>query len=193
MLHERALDLEGTNEVTGGLDHVVAAPDEPEPSVIVSTDEIAGQVPAAGEAPFVARGLVEVAAEHRGPTGAQGQLALCVVADLDRVAACIEDSVAVVVALDDRRVDARQRASHRARTQFASWEVGDHDPARLGLPPVVVNRPAEHLGAPQHRFGVERLSHAGDEAQRAQVVLGGELVAGTHRASGSRSEPCTRP
>ena len=39
--------------------------------------------------------------------------------------------------------------------------------AGLGLPPVVVDRQAERLVAPDDGLGVERLADAGDEAQRA--------------------------
>ena len=48
--------------------------------------------------------------------------------------------------------------------------VGDHDAAGLGLPPVVVDRQAEHLLAPPHGLGVERLADAGDEAQLREAV-----------------------
>jgi hypothetical protein len=50
MLHQRALDLEGADQVAGGLDDVVGAPDEPEVAVGIALGEIAGQIPFAGEA-----------------------------------------------------------------------------------------------------------------------------------------------
>ena len=71
-------------------------------------------------------------------------------------------------------------------------EVGDHDPAGLGLPPVVVDRQAERLQAPDDGLGVERLADAGDEPQRRQVVRAGERRRRPASASGSRSAPCTR-
>ncbi len=76
VLHQRALDLERADQVAGRLDHVVGAADEPEVAVGVAPREVAGQVPAAGEALAVALLLVQVAAEHRRPAGAQRQLAL---------------------------------------------------------------------------------------------------------------------
>ena len=68
MLHEGALDLERTDEVTGRLDDVVGASDEPEVPVFIDTREIAGEIPVAREALCVALGLVDVRAEHRGPS-----------------------------------------------------------------------------------------------------------------------------
>jgi hypothetical protein len=55
--------------------------------------------------------------------------------------------------------------AHRARAHLHARVVGDHDGARLGLPPVVVERPAEGLDAPHHRFRVERLAHAREVPQ----------------------------
>ena len=61
-------------------------------------------------------------------------------------------------------------------------EVGDHDPAGLGLPPVVVERQAERLRAPDDRLGVERLADAGDEAQTLEGRSAArQLGAGLHQ------------
>ena len=59
VLHEDALDLEGTDEVTGGLDHVIGAPDEPVVPVGIAAREIAGEIEAVGEALAIARGLFQ--------------------------------------------------------------------------------------------------------------------------------------
>ena len=96
-----------------------------------------------------------------------------------------DDDVAVLVAAEDRRVDARQRPAHRARANVGRREVRDHDPAGLGLPPVVVDRETERLDSPQHGLGVERLADARDEAQRGEVVLaGGHVGRPHHHANG---------
>ena len=54
VLHHHALDLERTDEVAGGLDHVVGAADEPQPPVGVAAGDVSGEVPATGEARGVA-------------------------------------------------------------------------------------------------------------------------------------------
>ncbi len=72
--------------------------------------------------------------------------------------------------MDDGGGDAGQRAAHRAGADIHDVVVRDHDPAGLGLPPVVVDVQFEHFFAPDHRLGVERFAHAGREAQVAQVV-----------------------
>ena len=61
MIGQRVLDLERTDQVPGGLDHVVGAADEPEVAVGVALDEVAGQVEAVGEALAVALFLVQIA------------------------------------------------------------------------------------------------------------------------------------
>jgi hypothetical protein len=76
VLEQHALDLERSDEMAGGLDHVVAAPDEPVVALGVAPDEVAGEVPALGEAAPVALRLVQVAAEHRRPSGTERELAL---------------------------------------------------------------------------------------------------------------------
>jgi len=53
MIEQRALHFRGADEVSGGLDDVVVAPDEPEMAVRVALDEIAAQVPSPGEAATV--------------------------------------------------------------------------------------------------------------------------------------------
>ena len=50
VLHQRALDLERADQMAGGLDDVVGAPDEPEVAVGVALRQVAGQVKVAGEA-----------------------------------------------------------------------------------------------------------------------------------------------
>ena len=58
VLHQHALDLERADQVAGRLDDVVGAADEPEVAVGVAPRQVAGQVPAAGEALAVALLLV---------------------------------------------------------------------------------------------------------------------------------------
>ena len=76
-----------------------------------------------------------------------------------------------MAASHDGRFDARQRPPHRAGTDVHARVVGDHDAARLRLPPVVVKRQAERLASPDDGFGIERLADAGQEPQIAKIVL----------------------
>ena len=67
MIGQRVFHLERSDQVPGGLDHVVGAADEPEVAVGVALGEIPGEVEPVGEALAVALLLVQVAAEHRRP------------------------------------------------------------------------------------------------------------------------------
>jgi hypothetical protein len=175
VLEQHALDLERPDQMAGGLDDVVTAADEPEVAVRVTPHQVAAQVPAVGEAAPVALGLVQVRPEHRRPGRPERELALrSGLAQLDR-APVDEPEVSLAVALEDGGVDARQGTAHRARLDVHGGVVGDHDPAGLGLPPVVVHGQAESLLAPDDRLGVQRLADAGDETERAQISLAREL------------------
>ena len=61
--------------MAGGLDHIVRAADEPEIAVAIAPREIAGEVPAAGEAGAIALLVAEIAAEHGRPAGPQRDFA----------------------------------------------------------------------------------------------------------------------
>ena len=75
------------------------------------------------------------------------------------------DDLAVLVAAQDGDLDAGEGPAHRPGADVHGGEVGDHDPAGLGLPPVVVDRQTEGLDAPAHRLRVQGLADAGDEPQ----------------------------
>ena len=77
---------------------------------------------------------------------------------------------AIFVRLHDRRFDSRQRLAHGTGPDRHREIIGDHDPAGLGLPPVVMDRQTERFLAPHDRFRIERLADAGDEAQAAEIV-----------------------
>ena len=189
VLHQRALDLERPDQMAGGFDHVVGAADEPVVAFRVAHREIAGQVPGAGEAFAVALVLVQVAAHHRRPAGLQRQFAL------GHRLLRSGSTRAVRGALHDRRLDPRQRPAHRARLHVHRREIGDHDAARFGLPPVVVERPAEGLLTPDHRLRVQRLADAGEEAQGGEVVAAHRLGAELHHHAdrGRRGVPDADP
>ena len=71
MIGQRVLHLERTDQVPGGLDHVVGAADEPEVAVRVALGEVAGQIQVVGEALAVALFLV---ADNRGTSTASPDL-----------------------------------------------------------------------------------------------------------------------
>ena len=93
---------------------------------------------------------------------------------------------AVGQAFDDGGFDTRQRPAHRARLDVQRRGIGDHDAAGLGLPPVVVDRQAQHLLAPPHRFGIERLADAGNETQPGEVKAPRQFAAGFHQHADRR-------
>ena len=64
---------------------------------------------------------------------------------------------------DDCRIDAGELPPHRSRLDGHRREIGDHDATGLGLPPIVVKRPAVDSLAPYHRFGVERFADTGEK------------------------------
>ena len=84
-------------------------------------------------------------------------------------------------ALDNGGLDAGQRTAHGPGLDVHGSEIGDHDPARLGLPPVVVDRQPQGLLSPHHCFRVQRLADARNEAERGEVKLPGQVRAGSHQ------------
>ena len=68
VLDQGALDLEGSDAVAGGDDHVVGPSDEPEVAVLVPVRAIAGQVPVA-EAAASGRGLGSFQYSRNRPGG----------------------------------------------------------------------------------------------------------------------------
>ena len=158
VLHEGRLDFEGTDQVPGRLDHVVASADEPEVAVLVPAGEVPAQVPAAersrpGSAPRRrdSRGT-STANRAAAPAPPPGR------GRLDGGAVLVDHDLAVLVAHEDGRLDAGQRPAHRPGADVHAGVVGDHDPAGLGLPPVVVDGKPESLLAPHDDLGVERLA-----------------------------------
>ena len=178
MLHQRAFDLERADQVAGGLDHVVGTADEPVIAVGVTPGQVAGEVKIAGKALAIARLVVEVAAEHRRPTGTQRQFAF----DIGLLDDAHPGRLALgFQMLDDAGLDARQRPTHRARLDLEGRCVGDHDAAGLGLPPVVMDRQPQCFLAPPDGLGVERLAHAGDESQVRIGMAACRCQAGLHQ------------
>lgn len=62
VLHQGALYLEGTDQVSRGLDDIVGPPDEPLITLAVALGKVSGKIPPAGKAVAVALLLMDVAA-----------------------------------------------------------------------------------------------------------------------------------
>ena len=185
VLHQRALHLERTDQVPGRLDDVVGSADEPEVAVGVAARR--GRRTGTTRRRSTRRSaprLVEVAAEHRGPARPQGQ-------HPDRRRGRRPRDVARA---SERPARPRRRSAGSPASMPGSGrpiepgrigiagEVGDHDPAGLGLPPVVVERAGR---APRRPSGPPRGSAARRRwrrtADRRQVV----------RASAARRRPAS--
>jgi hypothetical protein len=131
---ERALDLHRREAVSGDVDHVVDAPEDPEVAALVAPRAVAGEVQVPELRPVVlavALGIAPDAAQHRGPGLADHEVAAVVRGQL----------LALVV--DDGRVDAEEGPRRRARLRDGQpGQRRDRDRARLRLPPRVDDRAA---------------------------------------------------
>ena len=166
MIDERALDLHRADAMSGDVDHVVDAAEQPEVAVGVALGAVAGEVDAG--APLVpvladvAIGIAVDAAQHRRPRPRQREQAA---ADLDLLAALVANL----------RGDAGKRPRRRAGLERRdAGQRRDHDRAGLGLPPRVDDRAAlaaDDAVVPDPRFRIDRLADRAEQPQRRQVVL----------------------
>jgi len=106
VLEQNAFHLEGTDQVAGGLDHVVGASDEPKVAVAILPCQVTGQIETPREAFCISLRLAPIAAEHRGPARPQGQLSL-----LSRL---LNDFDSFPASANDCGFDSGQRAAHGA-------------------------------------------------------------------------------
>src|SRR5699024_8397601 len=94
------------------------------------------------------------------------------------------------VAVDDRDVDARQRAHGGAGLGRGDpGQRGDHDGAGLRLPPGVHDgdgRTADVIAVPAPRLGVDGLADGAEQPDRGQVVPGRDLPAPLHERPDER-------
>ena len=169
MLDERALHLERAHKVARGVDHVVGAAHEPEIAVLVHSRAVAGDVPALAEARVVHLGVVPVRVEHRGPAGAHHEVAVHA------------GRHGVEVLVHDAHLHAGNGPAHRSGANFHLRVVGDQNRAGLRLPPVVVERHADGLLAPDNGLGVERLADATGVPESGQVVAARQLLPRPHQ------------
>ena len=179
MLYQRAFHLERPDQMPRRVDDVVRAPNEPVVAVFIHAGAVAGDVPSLTEARVVHFGVVPIGMEHRRPVRAHNQIAV------------FAHRHGLVLIVHDAEFHARNGASHRAGLHILAGVVGAQNSARFRLPPVVVERHAEHRVAPHHRLRVKRLAHARDEAQRGHIVALGNIVPRLHQHSdgGGRGVP----
>ena len=186
VLHQDALDLERADQVAGGLDHVVRAADEPE--VAVRDHASPGRRSGSSHRRSTSRS----APAHSSSRGTSTASRAAAPARPATSGSSTTSTLAVGALAHDGRFDAGQRPAHRAGPDVHGGVVGDHDAAGLRLPPVVVERQAEGLLAPDDGLGVERLADAGQEAQRRRVDSCGPGRRPPSSSCGSPSAPCTR-
>jgi hypothetical protein len=182
MVHQRALHFHRAEAVPRHIDDIVDAPQQPEVAVLVLACAVAREVDPVVLAPVgldEALGVAPQPARHRRPRARNHQVAALIRAH--RLALVVQDG----------GEDARKRLGRRAGLRGDdAWQRGNHNRARLGLPPSVHNRAAsaaDMLVVPHPRFGVNRLADRPQQAQAAQVVLVRVLLAPLHkRADGGR-------
>src|SRR5699024_7666284 len=181
--HEGRLDLGCGDPVAGAVHDVVDPAEDPQVAVGVPRGAVAGEVVALlGEAGpvgvAVALHIAPDAAEHGGPRLGDHQVALVLRRDLPGVA------------VDDRDVDARQRAHGGAGLGRGDpGQRGDHDGAGLRLPPGVHDgdgRTADVIAVPAPRLGVDGLADGAEQPDRGQVVPGRDLPAPLHERPDER-------
>src|SRR5690606_5113126 len=149
---------------------------QPDVTVLVALRTVAGEVEALEARPV---GLLEAlrvtpdAAQHARPRLVQDQVAALAV------------GVALTGVVEDVGADAGQRRLGGAGLgRGDAGQRRDHDRAGLGLPPGVHDRAAaatDHAVVPAPCLGVDRLAHAAQQAQGAEVVLRGDVLAPLHR------------
>ena len=183
MAHQGAFDLHRAQPVAAHVDHVVHTAHHPEVAVSVAAGAIAGEVePAAiGGADLLPVALLEAlgiavhCAEHPRP------------GPPDRQVAALVSRLRHPIVIDDIGADARQRQGGRTGLGGGGARQGaDHHAAGFGLPPGVDHRAAiaaDHIAIPHPGFGIDRLAHGAQDAQRAHVVLVRHLAAALHEGA----------
>ena len=183
VFHQRAFNLKRANQVTRTFDQIVAAPHKPEIPIRVAHRQIAAEIPAIVETFVIPRLLMQIAAHHRGPAGAQ-----CKLAHREGVR---EFPHTVLGDVHNPGLDPRQGLAHGAGFDIHTRKVRDHYTARFSLPPIVVKRHAKGCVAPCHGFGVQRFADAGHEPQSAEIARPDGICPGFHQHSdgGGRGVP----
>src|SRR5205823_1418285 len=182
MRDKRALDFGGAEAVASDIDDIVDAAGDPVEAVGVAPRAVTGEVkPLNGREIGFDKALV--IAEHGAhlprPRTRKAQIALS------------NDpwfhGEALAVAIDDDRLDPKERPRRRAGLQGrCARDRGDQDATRLGLPPGIDDRAAlvaDMVVIPEPGFGVDRLADRAEEAQRFAAGLADVILALAHQGA----------
>src|SRR5919112_4945844 len=142
--NEDILDLERTDAVAGGEDHVVRPTDEPDVSVLVLSSPVSGQVVVAKHDLLGLLRLLPVPLHERGVVTREGNIPRLARREL------------LPVLVDYAHVAARRRLTHRARPDLDPGEVADEEGV-LRLAVAVVDREPVQLLPPLHDRRVQGL------------------------------------
>ena len=153
MRNEGAFDFGGAETMTGDVEHVVDAANDPDVAVFVTTCSVASEIPAFEVAPvslLVAFLVAPNATQHGRPGLFDDELALLVRADL------------VAEVIDDADIDAKE--GQRGGAGLGGDGTGDrrdHVAAGFSLPPGIDDgalAAADELVIPHPGFWIDRLS-----------------------------------
>src|SRR5215210_6615258 len=156
MLDEDALDLKGSDAVTGREDDIIGTAHKPEVAVSVPISPVAGQVVAVTKNRLGRIGLLPIFFEQRGYAPEEGDITRLVRRAL------------VAFEVNDLHVAAGRRFAHRARPHFEAGIVADEQGV-LCLSVTVVDRQAVKLFPALDDRRVQRLSGGDGVADGGEV------------------------
>ena len=139
--------------MAGGLDDVVGPADKPVVSVLVPSGEVTGQVPTARETPGVTLRIAQYPRNIDGQPGLQGASPSISGARSLSIVSVVRQARTIIAAIPGRAVPS-------SRGGCPSTEIRDHDPTRLGLPPVVVKGRPNTSSPPYHCLRIQWFTHA---------------------------------
>src|SRR5215211_4834722 len=158
VLYEDTLDLEGTDAVAGGEDHVVRPAHEPQVPVLVPVRPVSGQVVTVPEDGLRLVGLVPVFFEERGDATGEGDVARLVRRAL------------VAFGVENLHAASGGGLAHRAGPHFETREVADEQGV-LRLAVAVVDRNVVQLLPPLDDRRVQGLARGDGVTDLREVRL----------------------
>src|SRR5262249_13062362 len=165
MTNQRALNIGGTNAMSGDIQHIVRAPDDGEVSIFIADGHVAGCVCVRNLTPVegVAGGIAVNRAEHMGEGTSQHQQPTFVRRKF------------IALSVYNFSNYTGQWLSRFGGTRRDYWQRAQARTARFRLPPVVSNKSpltvaAQYTMGPHHGLRIERLTSAGEETDAAQIV-----------------------
>jgi hypothetical protein len=170
VLDQHALELERTDPVVRGLEHVVGAPDEREVAVRVAHGDVAGVIVTVVHRRRGALRVVEIAGRDPGRAVTEVDADLALVGGL-------------AVRVEQRDPIAGQRQTHRAGFDASTRRIPDHR-GRLGLPVAVAHREAPRAPDLLDHLGIQWLAGADRLAQRDRPAT--DVVLDQHAPHGRR-------